>query len=71
MFNIACNVAYYFFNYRYLFRRNISFYNIPRVITIFFISNYLQQQLILKQVMMNNYRVNINELLDCDEEFLF
>lgn len=31
------------------------------------ISQMLHDQLIVKQIMMNNYRVNINDLLDSDD----
>jgi hypothetical protein len=31
----------------------------------------LHDQVIVKQIMMNNYRININELLDSDEEWIY
>eukprot|EP00347_Sterkiella_histriomuscorum_P008086 403346424 len=65
--NILMNVGYYFFNYRYLFKRNTQFYSLPRVIIMFMITQILHDQLLVKQVLMNNYRVNINDLLDNEE----
>ncbi|CDW79965.1 UNKNOWN [Stylonychia lemnae] len=70
-FNVLFNLAYYFFNYKFLLRRHIYLFNLPRIVCIFFMSLFLQEQLITKLVTMNNYRVNINDLFDIDEDFLF
>jgi hypothetical protein len=69
--NITFNLAYYFFNHRFMFKRNTPFFSFPRIFMIFFLSQLLQEQFLIKYVAMNNYRVNINDLLDQDEEFLF
>ena len=49
----------------------MALFSLSRVLLFFLGSHLLHENLILKHVAMNNYRVNINDLLDLDEEFLF
>ena len=71
LLNISFNMAYFYFNYKLLFKRATPFFSLPRIFLIFVVTQLLHEQVILKHVTMNNYRVNINDLFDQDEDFLF
>ena len=62
--NLMFNLSYYFFNHRFLFRRTVPFFSFPRILVFFLVSQILQEQFLIKYLVMNNYRVNINDLLD-------
>lgn len=62
--NLMFNLSYYLFNHRFLFRRKVPFFSFPRILVFFLVSQILQEQFLIKYLAMNNYRVNINDLLD-------
>ena len=54
-----------------MFKRNTKFFSLPRIFVFFVLSQLLHEQFIVKYMSMHTYRVNINDLFDQDEEFLF
>lgn len=71
MLNVTFNITYFFVNQRFLFRRKVPFFSLPRICLTFFFSHMIHEQILLKHSAMNTYRVNLNDLLDQDEDFLF
>lgn len=71
VFNILANAGYFLFTRRLLYKKQVALFSIPRVVLFFLGSHIIHENLILKHVQMNKYRVNINDLLDLDEDFLF
>ena len=69
--NVLFNLAYFYVNYKLLYRRHVPFFSMTRIFCFFVLSQVLQEQLIVKQVHMHQYRVNINDLFDQDEDFLY
>ena len=69
--NVAMNVAYFTFNYKFMFKKHTKFFSLPRIFVFFVLSQLLHEQFVVKYMAMNTYRVNINDLFDQDEEFLF
>lgn len=69
--NVSLNIAYFYGNYKFMFRRQVPFFSLPRIFVLFVLTQLVHEQIILKNVTMNNYRVNINDLFDQDEDFLF
>ena len=65
------NLAYFTFNYKFMFKRHTAFFSLPRIFVFFVLSQLLHEQFVVKYMSMNTYRVNINDLFDQDEEFLF
>ena len=65
------NAGYFLFTRRLLYKKQVALFSIPRVCLFFLGSHVIHENLILKHVQMNKYRVNINDLLDLDEDFLF
>lgn len=70
LLNIVLNISYFYFNRKILFRK-VPFFSLIRVFVIFALSQFLHEQVILKQMVMPTYRVNLNDLFDQDEDFLF
>jgi len=54
-----------------MFKRTVPFFSLTRILFFFVLSQLLQEQFLVKYLSMNSYRVNINDLFDQDEDFLF
>ena len=54
-----------------MFKKHLPLFSLTRIFVIFVFTQLAHEQLVVKGRSMQGYRVNINDLFDQDEEFLF
>ena len=69
--NLVMNLSYFYFNHKFLYKRHIKLFSLTRIFALFVLSNFVHEQVVIKNFTMKNYRVNLNDLFDQDEDFLF
>ena len=70
-FNFTFQVAYYLFFNRFMFRKNVRLFSFTRVALLYSLMHLVHEEIYVKYYLMQSYRVNINDLFDQDEPFLF
>ena len=69
--NLSVQTAYYLFMNRYMYRQKVKLFSLPRVLFVYGLIHICHEEFFIKRYLMNSYRVNINDLFDQDEPFLF
>ena len=69
--NLALNLSYFAFKYRFFFRHTTPLFSAGRILAIFFTTLSFHNLSVKKGSEGEGYRVNLNELFDNDEHFLF
>lgn len=69
--NLAAQLAYYLFRNRFMFNRSVKLFSLPRVLLAYVAIHFGVDELAVKRRFMDRYTVNINDLFDQDEPFLF
>ena len=69
--NFTAQVAYYLFNNRYMYRSSVRLFSFWRIFAFYAGFHLGHEHLFIKRYFMHSYKVNINDLFDQDEPFLF
>ena len=69
--NFFAQVGYYLFMNRYMFLRNVPLFYFPRVFLFYGMFHIAHEEIFMKQYFSQSYHININDLFDQDEPFLF
>ena len=64
-------VCYYMFRNRFMFNKNVKLFSFLRVLLAYGMITIGHEEIIVKRYLQHSYRVNVNELFDQDEPFLF
>ena len=69
--NLAVHTSYFLFNFKFMYLKQTKLFDLFRIFVVFFVIQYAHDRLVVNQGPKTEYRVNLNELLDNDEHFLF
>ena len=69
--NLSLQVSYYIFMNRYMCKSNVKLLSFVRVIFTHLALGFAHEEFFIKRHFMKTYRVNVNDLFDQDEQFLF
>ena len=69
--NLSAQVSYYLVMNKFMFKQSVKLFYFPRVLLAYMMIQFGHEQIFVKRYMMENYRVNVNDLFDQDEPFLF
>ena len=69
--NFASQVGYYFLMNKFMYRKNVKLFFFPRVLAAYALIHVAHEEIYIKKYLANSYKVNINDLFDQDEPFLF
>ena len=69
--NLTAQIAYYLFRNKFMFNRSVKLFSIWRVFLMYLPIHYGIEEVFIKRNLARKYTVNINDLFDQDEPFLF
>lgn len=69
--NFSFQVAYYLLRNRFMYQKSVSLFSFPRVLLCYAFIHVCHEEVFIKRYFMHTYRVNLNDLFDQDETFLF
>ena len=69
--NICAQALYYTIMNRYMFVKGVKLFSVARILALHCFIYFVHEEYFIIRYLMNNYKVNINDMFDQDEPFLF
>ena len=54
-----------------MFRKDVKLFYFPRIVLTYLLIHFAHEEIFIKRYLMNSIRININDMFDQDEPFLF
>ena len=71
IFNISLQTFYYLLMNRYMIIKSVKLFNVARIFMFHTLIYFFHEEFFINRYLMNSYKVNINDMFDQDEPFLF
>ena len=69
--NLSFQTGYFFVMNRFMLKKDVKLFYFPRILLAYLLFHAVHEEIYIKRYLLNTIRININDMFDQDEPFLF